>query len=239
MRHASEMQWCKWAGKWKSPSPGQSTGSQDEDAYDFLFKIIFIGDSNVGKTCIIHSFKSGEFRGNQHNTIGVDFTVHTMDIDGKRVKMQIWDTAGQERFRTITQNYYRSAHGAMITYDLTRRPTFDSLPHWIHAVEQYGVANVVFVLIGNKCDLQPQRQVLFEDACTLAEQKGALAALETSAKENHNVQEAFELMARELIARTGGLVPREALTDSPNLLLHTETHPIDDVESLDKKFCDC
>lgn len=62
--------------------------------------------------------------------------------------MQIWDTAGQERFRTITQNYYRSAHGAMITYDLTRRSTFDSLPHWIHAVEQYGVANVVFVLIG-------------------------------------------------------------------------------------------
>lgn len=81
--------------------------------------------------------------------------------------------------------------------------------------------------------------MLFEDACTLAEQKGALAALETSAKENHNVQEAFELMARELIARTGGLVQQEAPTDSPNLFLHTETHPIDDVESLDKKSCDC
>lgn len=65
----------------------QSTGAQEEDACDFLFKIIFIGDSNVGKTCIIHSFKSGEFRGNQHNTIGVDFTVHTMDIDGKKVKV--------------------------------------------------------------------------------------------------------------------------------------------------------
>ncbi|MCI4381917.1 hypothetical protein PGIGA_G00257520 [Pangasianodon gigas] len=233
------MQWCKWAGKWKSHLPGQSTGAQEEDTCDFLFKIIFIGDSNVGKTCIIHSFKSGEFRDKQHNTIGVDFTVHTMDIDGKRVKMQIWDTAGQERFRTITQNYYRSAHGAMIAYDLTRRSTFDSLPDWIHAVEQYGVANVVFVLIGNKCDLQPHRQVLFEDACTLAEQKGALAALETSAKENHNVQEAFELMARELIVRNGGIVPQETLSDSPNLLLYSETHPIDEVESPEKKACDC
>ncbi|XP_026856818.1 ras-related protein Rab-19 isoform X2 [Electrophorus electricus] len=195
-------------------------------------------DSNVGKTCVIHSFRSGEFCERQHNTIGVDFTVHTVDIDGKRVKMQIWDTAGQERFRTITQSYYRSAHGAMIAYDLTRRSTFDSLPHWIQAVELYGAANVVFVLIGNKCDLEPHRQVLFEDACTLAEQTGALAALETSAKENHNVQEAFELMARELIMRNGGIVHQEAPLDTPNLLLYTESHAIDEVESA-KKSCEC
>ncbi|KAL7858070.1 hypothetical protein AOLI_G00181720 [Acnodon oligacanthus] len=232
------MQWCKWAGNWKSRLQGQSTGSQEEDACEFLFKIIFIGDSNVGKTCVIHSFKSGEFRDN-HNTIGVDFTVHSMDIDGKKVKMQIWDTAGQERFRTITHSYYRSAHGAMIAYDLTRRSTFDSLPHWIQAVEQYGAANVVFVLIGNKCDLAPQRQVLFEDACTLAEQTGALAALETSAKENRNVQEAFELMARELIVRNGCLVHQEVHLDPPNALLYYESHPIDEVESLKKKSCNC
>ncbi|KAL7867835.1 hypothetical protein SRHO_G00092190 [Serrasalmus rhombeus] len=157
----------------------------------------------------------------------------------KRMPMQIWDTAGQERFRTITQSYYRSAHGAMIAYDLTRRSTFDSLPHWIQAVEQYGAANVVFVLIGNKCDLAPQRQVLFEDACTLAEQTGALAALETSAKENRNVQEAFELMARELIVRNGCLVHQEVQLDPPNPLLYYDSHPIDEVESLKKKSCDC
>lgn len=98
---------------------------------------------------------------------------------------------------------------------------------------------MVVLSSGNKCDLQPHRQVLFEDACTLAEQKGALAALETSAKENRNVQEAFELMARELIVRNGGIVPQEAPSDTPNLLLYTETHPIDEVEALEKKSCNC
>ncbi|XP_043083801.1 coiled-coil domain-containing protein 34-like isoform X2 [Puntigrus tetrazona] len=130
----------------------QSAGQEDEDRCDFLFKIILIGDSNVGKTCVIHSFRSGLFSDGHHNTIGVDFTVRTIDIDGKKVKMQVWDTAGQERFRTITQSYYRSAHGAMIAYDLTRRTTFESLRHWIQGVEQYGAASVVFVLIGQSCE---------------------------------------------------------------------------------------
>ncbi|RXN22887.1 ras-related Rab-19-like protein [Labeo rohita] len=217
----------------------QSTGQEDEDRCDFLFKIILIGDSNVGKTCVIHSFKSGLFSDSQHNTIGVDFTVRTIDIDGKRVKMQVWDTAGQERFRTITQSYYRSAHGAMIAYDLTRRPTFESLPHWIQGVEQYGAANVVFVLIGNKCDLEAQRQVLFEDACTLAERTGALAALETSAKQHRNIEEAFELMARELIVRHGGIVHHDSQSDSPTVFLHSDSHPIDEGEHLEKRSCDC
>ncbi|XP_043093445.1 ras-related protein Rab-19-like [Puntigrus tetrazona] len=125
---------------------------QDPDSFDFLFKIILIGDSNVGKTCLVQSFKSGLFSEAQQNTIGVDFTVRTLSIDGRRVKMQVWDTAGQERFRTITQSYYRSAHGAMIAYDLTRRTTFESLRHWIQGVEQYGAASVVFVLIGQSCE---------------------------------------------------------------------------------------
>ncbi|XP_051740081.1 ras-related protein Rab-19 isoform X3 [Ctenopharyngodon idella] len=219
------MQWCRWAGGWTSHLQAQ---------------IILIGDSNVGKTCVIHSFKSGVFSDNQHNTIGVDFTVRSIDIDGKKVKMQVWDTAGQERFRTITQSYYRSAHGAMIAYDLTRRPTFESLPHWIQGVEQYGAANVVFVLIGNKCDLEAQRQVLFEDACTLAERTGALAALETSAKQYHNIEEAFELMARELIVRHGGMVGhQDNQSDSQTVYLHSDSHPIDGGKHLEKRSCDC
>ncbi|XP_051978842.1 ras-related protein Rab-19 isoform X1 [Xyrauchen texanus] len=233
------MHWCRWAGNWTSQLHTQSTGEDDDDGCDFLFKIILIGDSNVGKTCVIHSFKSGVFSDNHQNTIGVDFTVRSMDIDGKRVKMQVWDTAGHERFRTITQSYYRSAHGAMIAYDLTRRPTFDSLPHWIQGVEQYGAANVIFVLIGNKCDLETQRQVLFEDACTLAERKGALAALETSAKQHHNIEEAFELMARELVVRHGGVVPQDNQSDSPSIILHTDSHPVKEEEHLEKKSCDC
>eukprot|EP00066_Takifugu_rubripes_P016290 XP_011605556.1 PREDICTED: ras-related protein Rab-19-like [Takifugu rubripes] len=232
------MQWCKWAGGWSSHLSRQSAAPEVEDSFDFLFKIILVGDSNVGKTCVVQSFKSGIFMEKQQNTIGVDFTVRTLDIDGKKVKMQVWDTAGQERFRTITQSYYRSAHGAMVAYDITRRPTFESVSHWIREVEHYGAASVVLILIGNKSDLQAQRQVLFEDACTLAENNGALAVLETSAKEAQNVEAAFTLMARELLARNGTNMAEEFLRDSPQLMLSNSSHSILGTGASDKK-CGC
>lgn len=195
----------------------------DED-FDYLFKIILIGDSNVGKTCVVQHFKSGVYTETQQNTIGVDFTVRSLEIDGKKVKLQVWDTAGQERFRTITQSYYRSAHAAIIAYDLTRRTTFESVPHWIHEIEKYGAANLVIMLIGNKSDLWKERHVLFEDACTLAEKYGLLAVLETSAKESRNIEEVFVLMAKELIARNslhlyGESTPNGLSLDSSPVLL--------------------
>ncbi|XP_010864507.4 ras-related protein Rab-19 isoform X1 [Esox lucius] len=228
------MQWCRWATNWKSHLPGKSSGPEEDDYFDFLFKIILVGDSDVGKTCIVQSFKSGVFVEKQQNTIGVDFTVRTLNIDGRKVKMQVWDTAGQERFRTITQSYYRSAHGAIVAYDITRRPTFESLTHWIQEVEQYGAASVVLILIGNKSDLQSERQVLFEDACTLAERRGALAAVETSAKAAHNVEAAFVLMARELMMRNGLTSADEHSAASARL---SNSHPIHRSDSTDKKSC--
>ncbi|MBN3290436.1 RAB19 protein, partial [Polypterus senegalus] len=246
----------------------QSAGLVAEDTFDFLFKIVLIGDSNVGKTCVVHRFKSGIFAEKQQNTIGVDFTVRTLEIEGKKVKaacqdklsailvkvqaysaacsvekpawgenglkMQVWDTAGQERFRTITQSYYRSAHGAIIAYDITRRATFDSVPHWIHEVEKYGAANVVLILIGNKSDLAAQRAVLFEDACTLAEQKGLLATMETSAKEAQNIEDAFLLMARELMVRNG----LHFQDEDPNVGLRLDSRPIN-APTNEKRSCDC
>ncbi|XP_060052676.1 ras-related protein Rab-19 isoform X2 [Erinaceus europaeus] len=200
-----------------------SSARAEDENFDYLFKVILIGDSNVGKTCVVQHFKSGVYTENQQNTIGVDFTVRSLDIDGKKVKMQVWDTAGQERFRTITQSYYRSAHAAIIAYDLTRRCTFESVPHWIHEIEKYAAANLVTMLIGNKSDLWEKRCVLFEDACTLAEKHGLLAVLETSAKESRNIDEVFVLMARELIARNslhlfGESAPHSlALNSSPVL----------------------
>nr|XP_044631329.1 ras-related protein Rab-19 isoform X1 [Equus asinus] len=192
-----------------------SARAADENV-DYLFKIILIGDSNVGKTCVVQHFRSGVYTETQQNTIGVDFTVRSLEIDGKKVKMQVWDTAGQERFRTITQSYYRSAHAAIIAYDLTRRSTFESVPHWIHEIEKYGAANLIIMLIGNKCDLWENRHVLFEDACTLAEKYGLLAVLETSAKESRNIDEVFVLMARELIARNSlQLYGESALNNLP------------------------
>ncbi|XP_008277119.1 ras-related protein Rab-19-like [Stegastes partitus] len=206
----------------------QTPGPEHDDSFDFLFKIILIGDSNVGKTCVVQNFKSGIFSEKQQNTIGVDFTVRTVDIEGRKVKMQVWDTAGQERFRTITQSYYRSAHGAMIAYDITRRPTFDSVTHWIKEVELYGATNVVLVLIGNKSDLEDERQVLFEEACNIAKERGILAALETSAKESQNVEEAFLMMARELMSRNGLHVQQgDSDNDTPRILLRANSRPVD------------
>lgn len=206
----------------------QALGLEHDDCFDFLFKIILIGDSNVGKTCLVQNFKSGTFSDKQQNTIGVDFTVRTVDIEGRKVKMQVWDTAGQERFRTITQSYYRSAHGAMIAYDITRQSTFDSVTQWIKEVELYGAANIVLVLIGNKSDLEDERQVKFQKACSLAKEKGILAALETSAKESQNVEEAFIMMARELLSRNGLNVQQgdKESNKSHRVLLRTDSRPV-------------
>lgn len=209
----------------------QGPGPEHDDSFDFLFKIILIGDSNVGKTCVVQNFKSGIFCERQQNTIGVDFSVRTLDIEGKKIKMQVWDTAGQERFRTITQSYYRSAHGAIIAYDITRPSTFDSVNHWIKEVENFGATNVVLVLIGNKCDLEDERQVPFQKACSMAKERGILAALETSAKESQNVEEAFMMMARELLARNGLLVQQGDLgsVNHPPVLLRSNSRPVNGV----------
>ncbi|XP_039730559.1 ras-related protein Rab-43 isoform X3 [Pteropus medius] len=132
--------------------PGPGPGDPDEQ-YDFLFKLVLVGDASVGKTCVVQRFKTGAFSERQSSTIGVDFTMKTLEIQGKRVKLQIWDTAGQERFRTITQSYYRSANGAILAYDITKRSSFLSVPHWIEDVRKYAGSNIVQLLIGR---LQPQ-----------------------------------------------------------------------------------
>ncbi|KAL1007869.1 hypothetical protein UPYG_G00092760 [Umbra pygmaea] len=187
---------------------------ETDDNYDFVFKIVLVGDVGVGKTCVVQRFKTGNFMERQGNTIGVDFTMKTMDIQGKRVKLQIWDTAGQERFRTITQSYYRSTNGAVIVYDITKRGTFMAVSKWMEDVKKYGGANIVPLLIGNKSDLVNLREVSFEDAQNVAHQLEFLAALETSAKDASNVDEAFIKMATELILRHGGPMFKENVTDS-------------------------
>jgi Ras-related protein Rab-1A len=98
------------------------------------------------------------------STIGVDFKIRTIELDGKTVKLQIWDTAGQERFRTITSSYYRGAHGIIIVYDITDRESFDNVKQWLNEIDRYACENVNKLLVGNKCDLEAKRQVEFEEA---------------------------------------------------------------------------
>ena len=131
-------------------------------------------------------------------TIGVDFKIKTLDIDGKSVKLQIWDTAGQERFRNIVSSYYRGAHGIMMVYDITDQESFQNLNSWLIEIEKNASKNVYKILVGNKCDMEKDRKVTFEQGKDFANQYG-MKFFETSAKESTNVQEAFVAMTKEII----------------------------------------
>lgn len=175
-----------------------------DDSFDYLFKIVLIGDAGVGKTCVVQRFKSGTYLEKHGSTIGVDFTMKTLQIDGKLVKLQIWDTAGQERFRTITQSYYRSANGVIIAYDVTKRSSFENIPRWLDDVKKYAGSNIVQLILGNKQDLEHLREVTVAEAKAYAQHCSMLDAIETSAKENTNIDEAFLRMAKELKNKIGG-----------------------------------
>ncbi|XP_054083526.1 ras-related protein Rab-30 isoform X2 [Zeugodacus cucurbitae] len=120
--------------------------------YKFLFKIVLVGNAGVGKTCLVRRFTQGLFPPGQGATIGVDFMIKTVEVEGEKIKLQIWDTAGQERFRSITQSYYRSAHALILVYDISCQPTFDCLPDWLREIQEYANSKVLKILVGNKTD---------------------------------------------------------------------------------------
>ncbi|KAF4103884.1 hypothetical protein G5714_014871 [Onychostoma macrolepis] len=172
--------------------------SMSMEDYDYLFKIVLIGNAGVGKTCLVRRFTQGLFPPGQGATIGVDFMIKTVEIKGVKVKLQIWDTAGQERFRSITQSYYRSANALILTYDITCEDSFRCLPEWLREIEQYANNQVVTILVGNKIDLADKREVHRQRAEEFAEAQSMLY-LETSAKESDNVEKLFLDLACELI----------------------------------------
>ncbi|KAF6216806.1 hypothetical protein GE061_001156 [Apolygus lucorum] len=184
--------------------------SSDDD-FDFLFKIVLIGDCGAGKTSVVQRFKTGNFVERHGNTIGVDFSMKSVTIENKKVKLQIWDTAGQERFRTITQSYYRSANGVIIVYDITKRSSFLNLHRWIEEVRRYTASNVLLILIGNKCDLNSLREVEVEERESVVEYiPEIICSMEVSAKDNTNVEEAFLLLASELKKRHDNFTVEES-----------------------------
>jgi Ras-related protein Rab-2A len=166
-------------------------------SYAYLFKYIIIGDTGVGKSCLLLQFTDKRFQPVHDLTIGVEFGARMVTIDNKQVKLQIWDTAGQESFRSITRSYYRGAAGALLVYDITRRETFSHLTRWLEEARQNANQSMVIMLIGNKSDLDHRRQVTKEEGEKFAKQHG-LIFLETSAKTAANVEEAFINTAQKI-----------------------------------------
>ncbi|KAL1191963.1 Ras-related protein RABA4b [Cardamine amara subsp. amara] len=164
---------------------------------DYVFKVVLIGDSAVGKSQLLARFTRDEFSLDSKATIGVEFQTRTLVIDDKNIKAQIWDTAGQERYRAVTSAYYRGAVGAMLVYDMTKRESFDHIPRWLEELRAHADKNIVIILIGNKTDLEDQRSVPMEDAKEFAE-KEELFFLETSALKSTNVENSFNTLLTEI-----------------------------------------
>lgn len=177
--------------------------------YDYLFKLLLIGDSGVGKSCLLLRFADDTYTESYISTIGVDFKIRTIELDGKTIKLQIWDTAGQERFRTITSSYYRGAHGIIVVYDVTDMESFTHVKDWITEIERFASENVNRLLIGNKCDLVSKRAVTEADAREYSESLTNMPFLETSAKNSTNVEQAFLTMAAQIKTRMAATAPTQ------------------------------
>jgi len=169
------------------------------DASDYLFKLLLIGDSGVGKSSLLLRFADDTFTESYISTIGVDFKIRTVQLEGKTVKLQIWDTAGQERFRTITSSYYRGAQGIIIVYDVTDKDSFNNVKQWLHEIDRYASEDVKKLLVGNKSDLDDKRETTYAEAEEEAKNL-RMQFLETSAKNSTNVEKAFMAMAKEIKA---------------------------------------
>jgi len=195
--------------------------------HDYFFKILLIGDSGVGKSCLLLRFADDSWTDSHISTIGVDFKIKTLNCDGKVIKLQIWDTAGQERFRTITSSYYRGAQGIILVFDCTDMESFNNVKQWLGEIDRYACENVNKLLVGNKTDLVQGRVVDKSVASEFAESM-SIPYIETSAKNASGVEEAFMMMARAIKERlsssnggdggnggNGGKVDNNTVTPKP------------------------
>ncbi|KAJ9464390.1 GTP-binding protein ypt3 [Diplonema papillatum] len=178
-----------------------------ENDFQYLFKVVLIGDSGVGKSNLMTRYTADEFNVESPSTIGVEFMTKSMKVENRDVKVQIWDTAGQERFRAISRSIYHGAKGAMLVYDITNQASFDNVSTWLQELRSHVQPSAVVMLIGNKCDLEHLRTVQKEQASKFAAEN-QLVLLETSALDSTNVDKAFEWLVKEVynvVNSTGGV----------------------------------
>lgn len=181
------------------------------ETYDYMLKFLIIGSAGSGKSCLLKQFIDKKFRAEVPHTIGVEFGSKVVNIAGKSVKLQIWDTAGQERFKAVTQTYYRDAVGALLVFDITNRSSFNALQNWLRDARSRANPNIVVLLIGNKKDLESERDVTFLEAKQFAFDN-KLTYMETSAKSGEKVEEAFLCCTKEILNKiqTGEIDPERS-----------------------------
>jgi len=169
----------------------------NQEEYDYLYKVVLIGDSGVGKSNLLSRFTRNEFSLETKSTIGVEFATRSIQTEGKTIKAQIWDTAGQERYRAITSAYYRGAVGALLVYDIAKFATYKNVERWLTELRENADRNIVIMLVGNKSDLRHLREVPTDEAKAFAE-KHSLSFIETSALDSTNVELAFQNILTEI-----------------------------------------
>ena len=169
--------------------------------YDYLFKVLLLGDSDVGKSSLILRYTEETFNSKLVNSIGVDFKMKKKEIDGKVIKVQIWDTAGHERFRSITYSYYRGANAIIIVFDLSDKKSFISITERLKQIEKHAKESVFKFLVGNKSDLVEERKVTYEEAKQYADEH-ELPYIETSAKEGININELFDSSIKSFLTNS-------------------------------------
>jgi small GTP-binding protein len=176
-----------------------SIEKEEDPSYIYIFKIILIGDMNIGKTSLIGRYIHSVFQERYISTIGVDFMMKSLLLEKQLIKLQIWDTAGMEKYKQITTSYYRGAQVALVCFDLTCKSSFNSVDKWISDFLQFQNQNIrkLIILVGNKADLVEERVVTVEEIETKCKLNNYIY-FETSAKTGHNVESLFEYIAKEL-----------------------------------------
>ena len=207
---------------------------EPEIEYDYLFKIIFIGDPDVGKTAILNRYVSGIYRPNMTSTIGIDLMVKRLFLEttGQSVKLMLWDTAGQERFRAITTSSYRGVHGIFYVYDITSRQSFENIQGWMRELDNYLTPNVIRILIGNKCDDETNREVEFDEAMDFAD-KHRMYFIEVSARDSTDIERAFFVMIRKLVEQYPAKTNNLSIHSTVSLTSVIEPKPV----KRKRKYC--
>lgn len=190
------------------------------DEPEFLLKIVIVGDSSVGKTCLLNQFCQNRFNSTTKPTIGIDYLTYDTSVDNKKVTVHFWDTAGQEKFRGLTTAYYKNCHGMILVYDIANRKTFDNLTRWLTEIETYAQKTTKTILVGNKCDLEETRQVSILEGTTLGEQKG-MKFFEMSPKVNYDGR--VQRVILELIEEVVRAIPTESADELGAIGLRNKT----------------